>query len=121
MDLVTLTVATEKIELRCNSELSDAERTAAVERINRFAQGRPEIQRLFVDIEREADSNHPAPFVAKGLLQMGGPDVLASVADRDAMTAIAFLMDNFDRQLRRRSQNRVQVSLRAPKSPPRTA
>lgn len=121
MDLVTLTVATEKVELRCNSELNDAERSAAVEKITRFAQSRPEIQRLFVDIEREADLDHPSPFVAKGQLQMNGPDVLASVADRDALTAIAFLLDNFERQLRRRSQNRVQVSLRVPHSPPRSA
>ena len=116
MDLVTLTVATDKIELRCNSELSDAERTAAVEKISRFAEGRPDIRRVFVDIERDADLDQPILFIAKGQIQMDGPDLLASVADRDAWTAVTFLLDNFDRQLRRRSQNRVRVSLRAPKS-----
>lgn len=118
MDLVTLTVATDKIELRCNAELSEAERTGAIEKLRRFARDRPEIARVYIDIEREVDSPPPAPFVAKGQIEIGGPDLLASVADRDPLTALEFLIENFDRQLLRRRLSKIRVSLRAPQEAP---
>jgi putative sigma-54 modulation protein len=118
MDLVTLTIATDKIEFRCNSELTEAERTSAVERFTRLAKDYPEIVRMYVDVECSADSDDPASFVAKGQIELGGPDLLASVANGDASKCIEFLLENFDRQLRRRTHRRARISLRAPKTPP---
>ena len=114
MDLVTLTVATDKIELRCNAELTESQRTEAVEKLRRFVRDRPEINQIFVDIEREVDSEAPAPFVTKGQIESGGPGLLASVADRDPLSALDFLVENFDRQLLRRRLSRVRVSLLSP-------
>ncbi len=119
MDLVTLTIATDKIEFRCNSELTEAERTSAVEKFTRLAQEYSEIVRIYIDVEREeAHSDNPASFVAKGQIEVGGPDLLASVANGDALKCIEFLLENFDRQLRRRTHRRARISLRAPKTPP---
>jgi ribosome-associated translation inhibitor RaiA len=121
MNLVTLTVATDKVEFRCNAELTEAERTAAMERLTRLTQTYPEITRMYVDVERDSDSEDAA-FVAKGQVGIEGPDLLASVADPNALTAIEFLLENFDRQLRRQKlktpRARASTSLRAPRSNP---
>ena len=115
MDLVTLTVATEKVEFRCNAELSDADRTSTIERLTRLAQAYPEIVRVYVDVERDADDDFFS-FIAKGQIEMQGPNVLASVADENAVRSVEFLLENFDRQLRRRKLPRVREMLRAPRS-----
>ena len=115
MDLVTLTVATEKVEFRCNAELSDSDRTSTIERMTRLAQAYPEIVRMYVDVERDADADFFS-FIAKGQIEMEGPNVLASVADENAAKCVEFLLENFDRQLRRRSLPRARTMLRAPRS-----
>jgi putative sigma-54 modulation protein len=117
MDLVTLTVATDKVEFRCNAELSDAERTAAVERMTRLVNSHPELVRMYVDVERDPEPHH-APFIAKGQIEIEGPNLLASVADENALKSVEFLLENFDRQLRRRKLPRVRTTLRAPRTPP---
>ena len=114
MDLITLTVATNKIELRCNSGLRDAERMAVMDEIGRLPTIYPEIKRVYVDIERDAVTQPSGPLVAKGRVDLGGSDILASVADQDAFHAVNVLIENFERQLRRRKEHRVRVSLRAP-------
>src|SRR5438552_9405615 len=102
MDLVSLTIATDKIEFRCNAELTDAERTSAVEKISRLTQEYLEIVRVYIDVERDADSSRPSAFIAKGQIGLGGPDILASVADRDALKSVEILLEYFARQLHRR-------------------
>ena len=116
MDLVTLTVATDKVEFRCNAQLSEADRSTAMERITRFAQSHPEIMRMYVDVECDAESAQPSSFIAKGQVEIGGPGLLASVADRSALKSVEYLVENFDRQLRRRKLPRVRTSLRAPRA-----
>lgn len=110
MDLVTRTVAADKVEFRCNAPLSDAERSAAMEKITRFAQAYSEIVRIYVDVERDADSDRPS-FIAKGQIEIGGPGVLASVADQSALRSVEYLVENFDRQLRRRKPPRARAHL----------
>ena len=117
MDLVTLTVATDKVEFRCNAELSESERTATIERMTRLTKSHPEIGRMYVDLERDQDTDHPS-FVAKGQIEIEGPNLLASVADQNALKSVEFLIENFDRQLRRRKLPRVRTSLRAPRTAP---
>jgi ribosome-associated translation inhibitor RaiA len=82
-----------------------------MEKLTRLSQIYPEITRMYVDVERDSDSENSA-FVAKGQVGVEGPDLLASVADRNALTAIEYLLENFDRQLRRRKLPRVRTSLR---------
>ncbi|HTO03801.1 MAG TPA: hypothetical protein VL069_08875 [Opitutus sp.] len=93
--------------------MSEAERSAAIERINRFAQGNPDIVRVCVDLECDAASAQPS-YIAKGQIEIGGPGILASVADHNALKSVEYLVENFDRQLRRRKHPRIRTSLRAP-------
>jgi ribosome-associated translation inhibitor RaiA len=112
MDLVTLTIATGKLEIRCNAALTEEDRTSAIEKLNRLTQAHPEINRLYVDIERDEDLDHPS-YITKGLLEIDGPNLLASVADENALKAVEFLVENFDRQLRRRRRLASAQSARA--------
>lgn len=121
MDLITLTVATNKIELRCNASLRDAERMAVMDKIGRLPAAYSEIQRVYVDIERDTITEPSGPLVAKGRVDLGGSDILASVADQDAFHAVDVLIENFERQLRRRKVHQVRVSLRAPSQTPGSA
>ena len=116
MDLDTVTFAAHKVEFRCNSPLSESERSLAVEKITRFAQAYPEIGRMHVDVECDTDADRPS-FIAKGQIEIGGPAILASVADHSALKSVEYLVENFDRQLRRRKHPR----LRASSGTPRTA
>ena len=113
MDLVILTVAADKVEFRCNAQLSEADRSTAMEKMTRFAKSHPEIARMYVDVECDAESAEPSSFIAKGQVEIGGPGLLASVADRSALKSVEYLVENFDRQLRRRKLPRVRTSLRA--------
>jgi ribosome-associated translation inhibitor RaiA len=120
MDLVTLTVATDKAEFRCNAELSETERTAAMEMIDRLAKRHPEIVRVYVDVEQDVGSDEPRSCIAKGQIDLGGPNLLASVANGEPLKSIEFLLENFDRQLRRCKQPpKVRTSIRAPQSTPK--
>jgi putative sigma-54 modulation protein len=116
MDLVTLTVATDKVEFRSNSELSEAERTSAMERMTRLTQAHPEIVRMYVDVECDPASDQPT-FIAKGEVEIEGPNLLASVADPQTLKALEFLIENFDRQLRRRKLPKVRTSVRVSRNP----
>jgi putative sigma-54 modulation protein len=118
MDLVSLTIATDKIEFRCNAELTEAERCAAVEKMCRLTREYTEIIRVYIDVERDADASRPSSFVAKGQIELGGPAILASIADRDPLKSVEILLEYFARQLHRRNHRRDRVSLRAPKTPP---
>jgi putative sigma-54 modulation protein len=117
MDLVTRTVATDKVEFRCNAPLSEADRSTAMEKIARFARSHPEIVRMSVDVECDAESDQPSSFVAKGQVEIGGPGLLASVADHSALKCVEYLVENFDRQLRRRKPARVRSFLPPPRAP----
>jgi hypothetical protein len=70
-------------------------------------------------VERDPEPNHGS-FIAKGQIEIEGPNLLASVADENALKSVEFLLENFDRQLRRRKLPRVRTTLRAPRTAPPT-
>jgi len=70
---------------------------------------------MYVDVEKDADADFFS-YIAKGQIEMEGPNVLASVADENAARSVEFLLENFDRQLRRRNLPRVRAMHRAPRS-----
>lgn len=116
----TVATATDKVDFRCNVPLPEADRLMAMEKISRFAHSHPEIARMHVDVECDVQSDQPSSFVAKGQVEIGGPGLLASVADHSALKSVEYLVENFDRQLRRRKHPRFRTStsLRAPCAQP---
>jgi len=68
----------------------------------RLLRHEPRIDRLRIDIEHDATRGREV-FVAKGHIEIGGPDLVASVSAEDAYKAADLLIDKLDRLLRRRS------------------
>jgi putative sigma-54 modulation protein len=63
------------------------------------------IIRLRVDIELDKTKDIEHRFVAKGHIEIGGPDILASVSSDDAYKSMDLLTDKLDNLLRRRASH----------------
>jgi ribosomal subunit interface protein len=110
------TLLAEKIVLRdVNVGLDDATRLAVFDKIARLVQHDERIARISIELTRDSDAasdngSSTASVTARGTLEMGSPSLLASVTSHDALAALDFLLDKFDRQLRRRPQARRLVA-----------
>lgn len=82
--------------------LTDAMRAALAGKTERLLRHEPRIDRIRIDIDHDATRGREV-FVAKGHIEIGGPDLLASVAAEDAYKAADLLMDKLDRLLRKRA------------------
>ncbi len=87
-------------------ELTDAFRTIALEKAERLLRHSDEIVRIRIDIERNSTADADDRFVAKGQIEIRGPDLLASVVTADPYQSLDGLMDKFDKLLRRRHEQR---------------
>lgn len=83
-------------------ELTDALRAIATEKANRLLRHNRDIVRVRLDLEFDKTRNVEHQFVAKGHIEIGGPDLLASVASDDGYKSLNLLMDKLDELLRRR-------------------
>ena len=83
--------------------LTDAMRAVLNEKTERLLRHEPRIDRVRIDIEHDATRGR-AVFVAKGHIEIGGPDLIASVAADDAYKATHLLIDKLDGLLRRRTR-----------------
>jgi putative sigma-54 modulation protein len=83
-------------------ELTDAMKAAIVARAERLFRHEPHILMLRVDVERD-HKRRGRMFVAKGKVEIAGPDITASTASGDAYLAIGLLIDKLDRMLRKRA------------------
>lgn len=82
--------------------LTDAMRASLHGKAERLFRHEPRIDRIRLDVEHDATRGRAA-FVAKGHIEIGGPDLIASVAADDAYKAVDLLMDKLDRLLHRRA------------------
>jgi putative sigma-54 modulation protein len=83
--------------------LTDALRDSLRGKAERLLRHEPRIDRIRIDLEHDATRGR-AIFVAKGHIEIGGPDILASVASEDAYKAADLLIDKLDRLLQRRGE-----------------
>ena len=87
-------------------ELTAALRDAAVEKSTRLLRHNDHIVRVRVDLEHDHTKGDRAAFLAKGHIEIAGPDLIASVASNDAYQSLDLLVDKLDRMLRERSRHR---------------
>lgn len=73
-------------------------------RAERLFRHEPRILRLRIGVERDARSRTPR-FIAKGRIELLGPDLTASVTHAVASASITLLIDKLDRMLRKRTNN----------------
>ena len=83
-------------------ELTEALKNIAQHKAARLLRHNDYIVRIRIDLEHDKTRGTPDLFVAKGHIEIGGPDLLASVASDDAYKSLDLLIDKLDSLLRRR-------------------
>jgi putative sigma-54 modulation protein len=83
-------------------EISEALRATALQKAARLLRHQTEIVRIRVSLEHV--NNDRAQFVAKGHIEISGPDLIASVASDDGYKSLDLLIDRLDRMLRERTR-----------------
>ncbi len=83
-------------------DLTEALRQAVAHKSERLIRHHEHIIRLRVDLEHDQTRGVGDQFIAKGLIEIRGPDLVASVASDDCYKSIDLLVDKLDRLLLRR-------------------
>lgn len=81
--------------------LTDAMRAVLNEKAERLLRHEPRIDRIRIDIDHDATRGREV-FVAKGHIEIGGPDMIATVAADNAYKAADLLIGKLDRMLAKR-------------------
>lgn len=88
-------------------DLTPALRQAAIDKCDRLLRHEHGIVRLRVDLELDKTRGARDVFIAKGRVEIRGPDLLARTASEDAYKSLDLLVDKLDELLRRRHRKRV--------------
>jgi len=83
-------------------DLTEALRTAVADKAARILRRNHRIVRLRVDLEFDRTGATGRQFIAKGHIEIAGPDLIASVASEEAYQSLDLLFDKLDGLLRRR-------------------
>ena len=84
-------------------ELTDALKSIAEEKAARLFRHQEHIIRVRLDLEHDRTRTVREAFVAKGHIEIRGPDLIASVASDDLYKSLDELIDKLDRMLRKRA------------------
>ena len=96
------TVAAKVILRGIHLDLTDATRASIETKTERLFRHEPQILRLRIDVER-SHGGGAWLFTAKGHIEIGGPDLQASVTTENAYKSVNLLIDKLDRMLRKRA------------------
>jgi putative sigma-54 modulation protein len=84
-------------------ELTDALKAMAEEKATRLLRHQEHIIRVRLDLEHDKTRAAHSAFVAKGHIEIRGPDLVASVASDDLYKSLDTVVDKLDRMLRKRA------------------
>lgn len=87
-------------------ELTDALKNIVTEKMEKLFRHEHQIIRIRVELEYRANGRIKDNFVAKGHIEINGPDLVASVSSDDLYKSIDLLSLKLDRMLRRRARVR---------------
>ena len=85
-------------------ELTEALKNTVHLKMERLFKHETRIIRLRIELEHAGSKNHMGEFVAKGHIDLSGPEIIVSVPSEDLYKSIDLLVDKLDRKLRRRSR-----------------
>ena len=88
-------------------EITDAMRAQAEGVAERLLRHNDHLIRVRIDLQHDHTRGIGDQFIAKGHLEIGGPDLIASVASDDAYKSLDLLADKLDRILRDRHRAKV--------------
>jgi len=86
-------------------EITPALRESILKKAARLLRHQINLVRVRISLEHVKTVDDP--FVAKGLIEIGGPDLIASIASDDGYKSIDLLVDRLDRMLRERTRARA--------------
>ena len=84
-------------------DLKPALRTAAEEKAARLLRHEEHIVRIRLDLEHDQTRDPSHAFVAKGHIEIRGPDLIASVDSEEPQKSLDALIDKLDSLLRKRA------------------
>ncbi|HKB89419.1 MAG TPA: HPF/RaiA family ribosome-associated protein [Opitutaceae bacterium] len=85
-------------------ELTPSLKTFVREKADRLFRHEERIIRIRVELEYDAKQAVGTRFIAKGHIEINGPDMNVSVASEEAHKSVCLVIDKLDRMLRRRSR-----------------
>ncbi|MCF7688645.1 MAG: ribosome-associated translation inhibitor RaiA [Cephaloticoccus sp.] len=83
-------------------DLTKALKEGAQTRAARLLRHNDHIVRIRIDIDHDKTKGDGHLFIAKGQIEVRGPDLIASVTSEDAYKSLDLLVDKLDRLLRRK-------------------
>lgn len=87
-------------------DLTDALRRITMEKAARLLRHNDYILRIRLDLEHDKTRGAKDQFIAKGRIEISGPDLIASVQSEDAYKSVDLLVDKLDALLRERHGRR---------------
>ena len=84
-----------------NIELTDSLKQEVYSKMEKLFKHQEKIIRLRIDLEYSPNRNHEDEFIAKGRIEIEGPDMVISIASSDMYKSINELADKLDRKIRR--------------------
>jgi putative sigma-54 modulation protein len=85
-------------------ELTPSLKTFVQEKAQRLFRHEERIVRVRIELESDSKQAVGARFIAKGHIEIHGPDMNASVATDEMHKAVSLLIDKLNRMLRRRAR-----------------
>ena len=89
-----------------NLNLTDALKNMVIEKLSKLFEHENHIIRLRVELSTNQNTPEKG-YLAKGMIEIRGPDLIANVTSDDLYKSIDLLESKLDRMLRRRSRMRV--------------
>ena len=84
--------------------LTEAIKGVVKEKMNKIFNHEPDIVRLRVDLTQDTTRKDSGEFIAKGHIEIKGPDLVVSVYSDNLYKAVDVLVDKLIRKIRRRSR-----------------
>ena len=88
-------------------DLTPSLRQAALDKAARLLRHDDHIVRIRIDLEMDQTRSANDQFIAKGRIEIRGPDLIASSHSDDAYKSLDLLVDLLDELLRRQHQKRI--------------
>lgn len=90
-----------------NLNLTPAIKSMVIEKVAKLFEHESHIIRIRVELRQDQKARGNSDFIASGIIEIRGKDIVVTVSSEDTYKSIDLLVDKLDRQLRRRSRLRV--------------
>ena len=86
-------------------ELTDALKTFVKEKVDKLFRHETRIIRIRFELDYDNNHNKDKPFIAKGIIEINGPQMVVSEASHDMHKSIDEVVHKLDRKIRRRARH----------------